>query len=117
MWSTSPACTELETLVLDWLIEACGLPDRFHSSGPGGGVIQDSASSASLCAVLAARDRLGGAAELPRMRIYTSVRPTRPSRKTSWGPGSLASNCEPCPPMSTSPWTPMFWPTWWPRRG
>ena len=44
MWSTSPACTELETLVLDWLIEACGLPDRFHSSGPGGGVIQDSAS-------------------------------------------------------------------------
>ena len=73
MWSTSPACTELETLVLDWLIEACGLPDRFHSSGPGGGVIQDSASSASLCAVLAARDRLGGAAELPRMRIYTSA--------------------------------------------
>jgi len=73
MWSTSPACTELETLVLDWLIEACGLPDRFHSSGPGGGVIQDSASSASLCAVLAARDRSGGAAELPRMRIYTSV--------------------------------------------
>jgi len=73
MWSTSPACTELETLVLDWLIEACGLPDRFHSSGPGGGVIQDSASSASLCAVLAARDRSGGAAELPRMRIYTSA--------------------------------------------
>ncbi|GIS98760.1 MAG: hypothetical protein CM1200mP26_04730 [Acidimicrobiales bacterium] len=40
MWSTSPACTELETLVLDWLIEACGLPDRFHSSGPGGGVFK-----------------------------------------------------------------------------
>lgn len=73
MWSTSPACTELETLVLDWLVEACGLPDRFRSNGPGGGVIQDSASSASLCAVLASRDRAGGAAELPRMRVYTSA--------------------------------------------
>ena len=73
MWSTSPACTELETLVLDWLVEACGLPDRFRSDGPGGGVIQDSASSASLCAVLAARDRSGGAAELPRLRVYTSA--------------------------------------------
>ncbi len=73
MWSTSPACTELETLVLDWLVEACGLPDRFRSNGPGGGVIQDSASSASLCAVLASRDRAGGAAKLPRMRVYTSA--------------------------------------------
>ena len=72
MWSTSPACTELETLVLDWLIEACGLPDRFHSTGPGGGVIQDSASSASLCAILAARDRSGGAEALPSLRIYAS---------------------------------------------
>ena len=73
MWSTSPACTELETLVMDWLVEACGLPDRFRSDGPGGGVIQDSASSASLCAVLASRDRAGGAAELSRMRVYTSA--------------------------------------------
>jgi len=73
MWSTSPACTELETLVLDWLVEACGLPDRFRSDGPGGGVIQDSASSASLCAVLAARDRSGGPAQLSRLRVYTSA--------------------------------------------
>ena len=73
MWSTSPACTELETLGMDWLVEAGGLPDRFRSDGPGGGVIQDSASSASLCAVLASRDRAGGAAELSRMRVYTSA--------------------------------------------
>ena len=45
LWSTSPACTELETHVLDWLRELLGLPDRFASTGPGGGVIQDSASS------------------------------------------------------------------------
>jgi aromatic-L-amino-acid decarboxylase len=57
LWITSPACTELETLMLDWLVELLDLPRRFHSSGPGGGVIQDTASSASLCALLAARER------------------------------------------------------------
>ncbi len=57
LWSTSPACTELETRVLDWLIPMLGLPEKFLSSGTGGGVIQDTASSASLCALLAARER------------------------------------------------------------
>jgi aromatic-L-amino-acid decarboxylase len=57
LWATSPACTEIETVILDWLVELLGLPDRFRSSGPGGGVIQDSASSATLCALLAARER------------------------------------------------------------
>ncbi len=60
LWSTSPACTELETHVLDWLVELLGLPDRFRSSGAGGGVIQDSASSAVLCALVAARERATG---------------------------------------------------------
>jgi len=60
LWSTSPACTELEAHVLDWLVELCGLPDRFRSSGLGGGVIEDSASSASLCALTAARERATG---------------------------------------------------------
>jgi aromatic-L-amino-acid/L-tryptophan decarboxylase len=57
LWATSPACTELETHVLDWLVEALGLPGKFLSSASGGGVIQDTASSASLCALLAARER------------------------------------------------------------
>jgi aromatic-L-amino-acid/L-tryptophan decarboxylase len=57
LWSTSPACTELETHVLDWLVPMLGLPDKFLSTGAGGGVIQDTASSASLCALLAARER------------------------------------------------------------
>ncbi len=60
LWATSPACTELETHVLDWLVDMLGLPRRFKSSGPGGGVIQDSASSATLCALLAARERASG---------------------------------------------------------
>ncbi|MEK6649367.1 MAG: pyridoxal-dependent decarboxylase, partial [Bacteroidota bacterium] len=58
LWATSPACTELETHVLDWLVEMLGLPDRFLSRGSGGGVILDTASSAALCALLAARERV-----------------------------------------------------------
>jgi len=60
LWTTSPACTELETHVLDWLVDMLGLPAKFKSSGPGGGVIQDTASSASLCALLSARERATG---------------------------------------------------------
>ena len=57
LWSTSPACTGLETHVLDWLVDMLGMPTKFKSDASGGGVIQDSASSASLCALLAARER------------------------------------------------------------
>jgi len=57
LWATSPACTELETHVLDWLVGMLDLPTKFLSSSTGGGVIQDTASSASLCALLAARER------------------------------------------------------------
>ena len=60
LWSTSPACTELETHVLDWLVSMLGLPDKFLSSNAGGGVIQDTASSAALCALLAGRERATG---------------------------------------------------------
>ena len=57
LWATSPACTELETHVLDWLRELLGLPAAFSSAGAGGGAIHDSASSGLLCAVIAARER------------------------------------------------------------
>ncbi len=60
LWATSPACTELETHVLDWLVDLLGLPPHFRSTSTGGGVIQDSASSAALCAILAARERATG---------------------------------------------------------
>lgn len=57
LWATSPACTELETHVLDWMVDLLGLPASFLSTSDGGGVIQDSASSAALCALVAARER------------------------------------------------------------
>lgn len=54
MWQTSPAATEMETCVLDWLRQMLGLPEGFV------GTIQDSASSATLCAILTARERATG---------------------------------------------------------
>ena len=57
LWATSPACTELETHVLDWVARMLDLPAKFLSTSAGGGVIQDTASSASLCALLAGRER------------------------------------------------------------
>lgn len=78
LWATSPACTELETHVLDWLAELLGLPGQFRSGGAGGGVIQDTASSGTLCALVAARERATGgqAGELGaggRLTVYASA--------------------------------------------
>lgn len=68
LWATSPACTELETRVLDWLARAIGLPESFcrqpagtSDQGPGGGVIQSTASECTLVALLAARHRVRAA--------------------------------------------------------
>ncbi|MBD9374473.1 aspartate aminotransferase family protein [Rhizobium sp. ARZ01] len=73
LWQTSPAATELETKVLDWLRQAIGLPDSFA------GVIQDSASSATLAAVLVMRERALhwngnkiGLSGGDRVRVYAS---------------------------------------------
>lgn len=74
LWQTSPAATEMETRMLDWLRQAIGLPEGFH------GVIQDSASSATLAAVLVMRERAtnwrsneDGLHGQGRLRIYSSA--------------------------------------------
>ena len=75
LWATSPACTELETHVLDWLVGMLDLPETFLSSSAGGGVIQDTASSATLVALLSARERkrgAGGAGDRRPPVAYTS---------------------------------------------
>ncbi|KAI3891694.1 hypothetical protein MKW92_046834 [Papaver armeniacum] len=56
-WVTSPAATELEVIVLDWLAKMLQLPEHLLSSGQGGGVIQGTASEAILVALRAARDK------------------------------------------------------------
>lgn len=60
-WASSPACTELEIIVMDWLAKIIGLPNDFlHSAsrGKGGGVIQTTASESTLIGLLAARTQM-----------------------------------------------------------
>ncbi len=76
LWQTAPAATELEEVVLDWLRQMVGLPEGFE------GVIMDTASVGTLCAIAAARhaqsdleirDRgMAGRTDLPRLCLYTS---------------------------------------------
>ncbi|MEO0402199.1 MAG: pyridoxal-dependent decarboxylase, partial [Pseudomonadota bacterium] len=73
LWQTSPAATEMETRMMDWLRHGLGLPDAYQ------GVIQDSASSATLAAVLTMRERAlnwtgnaQGLAGQATLRIYCS---------------------------------------------
>lgn len=56
-WICSPAVTELETIVLDWLAGIFNLPACYLSEGEGGGVIHGSASEAVLTVMVAARER------------------------------------------------------------
>ena len=74
LWQTSPAATEMETRMMDWLRQALGLPEPFQ------GVIQDSASSATLAAVLTMREKAlnwtgnsEGLAGNARLRVYASA--------------------------------------------
>jgi aromatic-L-amino-acid/L-tryptophan decarboxylase len=85
LWQTSPAATELETVMLQWLRQAVGLPEDFQ------GVIQDSASSATLAAVLTMRERaLGyagnknGLAAHPQVRLYASDQTHSSIDKAAW---------------------------------
>ncbi|KAF2686882.1 hypothetical protein K458DRAFT_386850 [Lentithecium fluviatile CBS 122367] len=57
-WICSPAVTELETIVMDWLAKLLKLPECYESKGEGGGIIQGTASEVVLTAVVAARERL-----------------------------------------------------------
>ncbi len=74
LWQTSPAATEIETRILDWLGAAIGLPDSFLSpSGTGAGAIQGTASEATLAAMLAGRERIRRSAPHADFTIYTST--------------------------------------------
>jgi aromatic-L-amino-acid decarboxylase len=75
LWRTSPSATELEELTTDWLRQMIGLPAQFE------GVINDTASVGTLCAMAAARESAGlrirekgtaGRSDLPKLRVYAS---------------------------------------------
>ncbi|EMD37052.1 hypothetical protein CERSUDRAFT_84071 [Gelatoporia subvermispora B] len=76
-WLASPACTELEMVVMDWSAKLLGLSEHFlHSSGKGGGVIQTTASELALVVVVAARERylrIHPDAKADELVIYTTT--------------------------------------------
>ncbi len=93
LWQTSPAATELETHVLGWLRQMLALPESFR------GVIQDSASSATLAAILTGRERaLGfkgnqdGLAAHPPVRVYCSAQAHSSIDKAVWIAGIGQTN-------------------------
>ena len=56
MWSTAPAATEIENTILDWLVDLLGLPQSWRiDTGPGGGVLQMSASDSTHLSLAVAR--------------------------------------------------------------
>ena len=93
LWQTSPAATEMETVMLDWLRQAVGLPEGFH------GVIQDSASSATLAAMLVMRERAldwagntEGLQNQPRLRVYCSNEVHSSVDRAAWITGIGSEN-------------------------
>ena len=74
LWTTSPALTEIESRVLDWLVDLLGVPESWKTSvGPGGGVIQMSASDSTHLMHVVARERsLSHGAETDRLVAYAS---------------------------------------------
>jgi aromatic-L-amino-acid decarboxylase len=93
LWQTSPAATELETCTVDWLRQAFGLPAAFR------GCIQDTATTATLAAVLVMRERAlnfagnqGGLAGGPRLRVYCSPEAHSSVDRAIWFSGIGADN-------------------------
>ncbi len=88
LWQTSPAATEIEVRMVDWLRQSVGLPDSFQ------GVLQDTASSTTLCAILTMREialdwqgNKKGLSQLPTVRVYASTRTHSSIDKAMWVAG------------------------------
>lgn len=93
LWQTSPAATELETATLDWMRQALGLPEGFS------GVIQDTATTATLIAALVMRERslnwkgnTEGLSGAPRLRVYCSAEAHSSIDRAIWFSGIGAEN-------------------------
>ena len=74
LWSTSPAATEIESHVLDWLVDLLGVPQEWKTTGAGGGVLQSGASASTHTALVVAREQclLQSGAGPKDMVAYTS---------------------------------------------
>ncbi|XP_010470705.1 PREDICTED: tyrosine decarboxylase 1-like isoform X1 [Camelina sativa] len=94
-WITSPAATELEMIVLDWLAKLLNLPEQFLSKGNGGGVIQGSASESILVVLIAARNKVlrsVGQNALEKLVVYSSDQTHSALQKTCQIAGIYPAN-------------------------
>ncbi|MDE0171306.1 MAG: pyridoxal-dependent decarboxylase [bacterium] len=74
LWATSPVCTELESVMMDWMVDLLGLPGGWKTTAKGGGVMQQTASDAAHVALVVARDRAQRqGADISRCVAYTST--------------------------------------------
>ncbi|MEP5728533.1 MAG: pyridoxal-dependent decarboxylase [Sulfitobacter sp.] len=108
LWQTSPAATEMEGVMVTWLRQALGLPDGFS------GVIQDSASSATLSAVLSMRERAtgftgnrNGLAGKGHLRIYCSTEVHSSIDRACWVAGIGQDNLVKIPNVADNPAFPL----------
>ena len=92
LWSTSPAVTEIESAVLDWLVDLMALPQSWKMSGPGGGVIQMSASDSTHTALVVARERHDEPVE--RLVVYASTQAHSSIEKGALNTTALAQAIE-----------------------
>ena len=103
-WESSPALTEVEEVVVDWMRQLCGLSDEWH------GVIQDTASTACMVAMLAARERATDHAQTgagvlgfgKRLAVYTTDQAHSSVRKAALLAGFAANDIR---VIDTDPWT------------
>ncbi|KAL5059783.1 hypothetical protein RYX36_031387 [Vicia faba] len=111
-WITSPAATELEAIVLDWLAKALLLSHDFFSTGQGGGVIQGTASEAVLVVLVAARDKIlrtVGRTALPKLVAYASDQ-THSSLQKACQDGTTSSTAvDPLPALAKVTRTNNIW--------
>ena len=115
-WVTSPACTELETLMLDWMAELLDLPDRVplderdrRRCHPGLG---QRGHARGHPRGAAPGDGGGGQPRRrhdPARRLRHRRRPTRASRRGCGSPASAPIGCASCRTIATSGWTPPRW--------
>jgi len=103
-WESSPSLTEVEEVVLDWLRQLCGLSDQWS------GVIQDTASTACLVAMFAARERATDHAQIgagtlgfgKRLHVYTTSEGHSSVRKAALLAGYAADDIR---VIDVDPWT------------
>jgi aromatic-L-amino-acid/L-tryptophan decarboxylase len=111
LWQTSPAATEIEEVMMRWLRDALGLGGHFT------GTIHDSATTATLCAVLTMRERRRSAGRAtppglsgqPTLRLYASAQAHSSVDKAARIAGIGQENLVKVPTDAALRWTPRPW--------